>query len=519
MIPLPFLEYNLSHPHPKGHWFLLATVVVFLAITPVLVLVNFTTLGFELVPTLRSEWRDASAPLETWWGTRRLPPMLRPRTPRCQPKDLGRGDNFRVTGSLFDYTVMSTWNTSHTNATGVQDQERVEYKGESFANCYVSTARYDYSMAAQTHSVVVGVYCPGYKEYPIELTMQTTVTFSWELSQDFIGQYYGGGLDLDRIKFTTTDYRKTVLAVLDVISTDANSILYNPNLPVPPLSIRVFFNKLDAETAMLPDKPATSRLTYMNGTQPIQYPTEAFIYTNTVFNLVYVVMDAVNHDLGNTAPNMFKNASRFNEVVYNNGAPPGIAETNWALGTRSWYYGYIPGQFRTWAEALRNGQPANISLANVGGPDKSAMAAAYICPTYELKPTNALLTSVFVGSATMTLSIWGAWMFFTAFLARKIMAPQVICYCDDCKARRLREAMRLEEFRRRTANLRGAGIFTNLLARLGVTGRSKNIIYPEDLDPEDHGYNAVPHSGRPMLEHASDSKKVSDVGDSPTGEK
>ncbi|EUC63643.1 transmembrane protein, putative [Rhizoctonia solani AG-3 Rhs1AP] len=523
MVPLPFLEYTLSHPHPKGHWFLLATVIVFLATTPLLILVNFATLGFELVPSLQTEWRSHTVPLETLWGTRRLPPLLRPRTiPRCEPKELGRGDSFRVTGSLFDYTVMSTWNQSHRSlAAGVQEQERVAYKGESFADCFVSTARYDYSLSEQTHSVIAGVRCPGYKEYPIEITMQTTVTFSWELTKDFIGQYYGGGLDLLNLT-ETSDYRKTVLAVLDVIASDALGILQKRNLSVPPLSIRVFFRNLDPDTAILPDRATTSRMTYVNGTQPDSYPAEGFIYTNTIYNLVYVVMDAINLDLGNTrSPNMFRNISRFPQVVFNNQAPSGInSETNWSKGLiQSFYYGHIPDQYQTWAETLRKDPPANITLANLSGPNKSTMATTYLCPTYELKPTNALLTSVFVGSSTMILSVWGAWMFFTAFLARKIMAPQVICYCDDCKARRLKEAMRTEAFRRRTANQNNTGFFTRLMARMGVEGRPKNIIYPADLDPEDQGYDTIPHSGRPMLEHMPDSKKVSDLGGSATGEK
>lgn len=525
MIPLPFLEYNLSHPHPHANWFLLATVVIFLATSPVLVLVNFTTLGFELVPALRPDWRNSNAPLETWWGTRRLPPLLRPRTPRCEPKELGRGDSFRLTGSLFDYTVMSAWNQSHANITGVQEQERVEYKGESFADCYVTTVRYEYSMSERTHSVNVGVRCPGYKEYPIQITMQTTVVFSWELTKDFIGQYYGGGLDLMNIA-GSTDYRKTVLAVLDVIASDALGILskQNPRISVPPLSMRVFFIDLDPETALLPDRTTTSSLTYVNGSQPDQFPSEAFIYTMTIFNLMYVVIDAVNLDLGNTrSPNLFRNMSRLPEVVdANRAAPPINNETEWAKGrTQSFYYGRIPDQYQTWAETLLKGPPANISLTNVMGPDRSVMATTYLCPTYELKPTNALLASVFVGSSTMILSVWGGWMFFTAVLARKLMAPQVICYCDDCKARRLREAMRTEDLRRRGVNRGNAGrhIFSNLMARMRANRRANNTVYPADSDPEDQGHDTVPRLGRPMLEHTADSKNISYISSPPTGEK
>ena len=37
---LPKLEYGLTHPHPRNRWFLFSTIVLFLLVTPVLVLVN-----------------------------------------------------------------------------------------------------------------------------------------------------------------------------------------------------------------------------------------------------------------------------------------------------------------------------------------------------------------------------------------------------------------------------------------------------------------------------------------------
>lgn len=71
---------------------------------------------------------------------------------------------------------------------------------------------------------------------------------------------------------------------------------------------------------------------------------------------------------------------------------------------------------------LRAGQ--TIRLGNVTGlPDQSNMVTTYLCPTYQLKPVKSLLTSIFVGTATMFLSVWSAWMFFTTFIARRIQPP------------------------------------------------------------------------------------------------
>ena len=63
-----------------------------------------------------------------------------------------------MTASLFDYTVMSVWNTTKaTSNSQVREQERVEYRGESFASCSVNTVQFDYSMIDDTQTVTVSI--------------------------------------------------------------------------------------------------------------------------------------------------------------------------------------------------------------------------------------------------------------------------------------------------------------------------------------------------------------------------
>ncbi|CAE6436338.1 unnamed protein product [Rhizoctonia solani] len=444
MTQKPALKDETGHPYPNGHWWLYFTIVLFVLALPALVIFNLITQGSELVPSLQPIFRsDGATPPDTWWG-KRLPPQLSPGLPPCEPQGLGRGDVFRLTASLFDYKVMSTWNTTKGNAqmtAGKQEQERVEYRGESFADCFVNTARYDYSLGEQTHSVTVGVFCPGYSEYPIQVSMQTTMAFAWEVTKDFIGQYYGPGLDLMNLT-DTTGFQQTVLAVLEVISTDALTILHKPHLSAHPLSMRVFFEL--NETAIVPDQAAASTLTYVNGTQPDQFPEEAFIYINSVYNLVYAAVDAVNLDIGNRrSPNMFRDASRLRQVISPNQAPPGINASNWAEGSRSIYYGMLTEGRETWADMLLNGLPANITLGNPTGlPDESAMVTTYLCPVYVVKPLKSLLASVFIGSAAMSSSAWSAWLLFVALLAKGQMEPRAQCECSHCQERRRDEAVR-----------------------------------------------------------------------------
>lgn len=53
---------------------------------------------------------------------------------------------------------MSAWNTAkaNTSPSAMQEQERLEYRGESFANCQVNNTRFDYSLLDDTHTVTVG---------------------------------------------------------------------------------------------------------------------------------------------------------------------------------------------------------------------------------------------------------------------------------------------------------------------------------------------------------------------------
>ncbi|CAE6455494.1 unnamed protein product [Rhizoctonia solani] len=275
---LPTLKDQTGHPYTNGHLWLCLTILLSVLTLPPIVVFNIITQGSELVPWLQPTFNPDNTNLEQWWGTRYLPKRLRPALPQCQPQEVGRGDIFQLSASMFVYTVMGTWNTSHSPIED-QGQNKVGYRGESFANCSVANALYDYSLSERTHSVAVGVRCPGYDDYSVALSVQTTMTFASETTKSFIGQYYGPGLDLlDLTK--TTNYRQTALAVLDVISTDALSILSRQHLPVAPLRMRVYFDDITDTEALLPDQTTTSSITYVNGSQTNNMPAEGFIYSS-----------------------------------------------------------------------------------------------------------------------------------------------------------------------------------------------------------------------------------------------
>ncbi|CAE6453794.1 unnamed protein product [Rhizoctonia solani] len=532
MFRVPALEYSLSHPHPRGRLFFFATLVIFLLSLPVIVIVNIVTLGSELVPSLQPNFESTDSRLDKWWDTHRLPPLLRPKPARCEPKELGRGDKFRLTPSLFDYTVMSTWNVSRpVGADGVRLQERVEYQGQPFSGCYVNDARFEYSLVEQTQTVNVGVECPGNQsaDYPIYVTMQTNMVFAWELNKDFIGQYYGSILGIDSINGTSSsDYRKQVLAALQVIATDSLTIMSRDHLSNPALSMRLYF-KVDPDTAEA--LPATEALTYTNGTYLQSFPSEAFIYVDTIYNLVNVATSAVNLDLVNKrTPNIFTNATFFKARIEPNLPPEDINSTDWAEGTRTFYYGNLTSGYQTWAQMLLDGKP--VELGNPTElPEDSAMVTTYLCPAYKVKPTNSLLSSVFVGSATMTLSVWGVWMLITTFLAKRIAPPRVQCHCPACKDRNEAEAREAEardakkeqkEAEAARAKVEGSttpGTLARLKALVGARGSVAPSSTPESSSGTGVTATTLTYDDEPKSERPRHSKQQSGYSDFLKGDK
>ncbi|KAG8736078.1 hypothetical protein FRC10_009724 [Ceratobasidium sp. 414] len=306
------------------------------------------------------------------------------------------------------------------------------------------------------------------------------MVFANEIAKDFVGQYYGSGQEMvDITGGDPSNYRKVVMAVLNMLSTDFLAILGGQHLLEPPLSMSLI---LAADRNMTTTVSVASAVTYVNGTRGL-LPDEANIYMDSMTNLVNAVMDAVNLDLGSQRyQNLYMNATTFQQAIVPNPPPAGIPSSNWAArpDSHSFYYGRIKPPYQTWAEMLLAGQPVTVG-ALTGLPDQSAMATTYLCPTYRAKPTGRLLASVFVGSATMITAVWGVWMLLTTFLAKCIMEPResvcvfrrvlpnqsrtfagVQCLCDLCKGIQAREEEARGGGEAETMDPVGAGVFAGL---------------------------------------------------------
>ncbi|CUA66691.1 hypothetical protein RSOLAG22IIIB_00135 [Rhizoctonia solani] len=423
---MQILQYNLTHPYPRNKLFTTATIIAIVIALPILVMVNIITVGHELVPSLQPSF-EPNTTVNSWWATTPLAPLLRLKAPRCQPKDFGRGDTFRLSPSLFEYKVLSSWRSNGTLTS--KDEGRVEYKGGSFDWCVVTGMRFDLNVLEATQTLTASIECPN---YPVRAVLETSVVFATEISKDFVGQYYGSDINIFYfVDGNSTDYRRLVFAALDVISTDSLSILDGNRINWLSLSTRADLSSGEpffrVTTTMA--RNGTSSM-FQNNTMG-----DVELYRPTIVNLMRTVQHAVLLDLGNAGPgNIFTNASAINGTFSPN--PPfngfdSAVSGPW-VGKNAFSYGFVEAPYLTFAEMLRAGVPTNITaaLGNLSGlPKNSTMITNYMCPTYQARPIKSFLANIFIGTATMVLSAWAAWKFITEKFARRIQEPCVTCSC------------------------------------------------------------------------------------------
>lgn len=271
----------------------------------------------------------------------------------------------------------------------------------------------------------VGVVCLATPEYLVYILMETKLVFARMLNKDLVGQYSGPD-QLYLLGSDASDYRTVAFAVLNTISTDSLNVMDGQHLSNPVLSISISFGQ-PFKAGILDMHPTSAVLTYTNGTKSV-WPDEAGVYNTSIYNLMNVAAHTVDLELGCAGPeNIYLNHTVLNETISPNRAPLGTAPANWAEGYPSFIYGNVTPPYQTWAEMLLAGQ--TITLGNATGlPSDTKMVTSYLCPSYKLKPIRSLLTSVFVGTATMVLSLWAAWMFVTTFIAKRIQKPRELTF-------------------------------------------------------------------------------------------
>ncbi|CAE6426960.1 unnamed protein product, partial [Rhizoctonia solani] len=340
------LEYALTHPYPRSKLFTTITFVLIALVLPVLVIVNIITVGHELVPSLRPDFQQNDT-VPSWWVTTPLAPILRRKAPLCQPKDFGRGDTFRLSPSLFEYKVLSSWRTDTNITSG--DEGRVEYRGGSFNQCYVYSIRFDLDIIESTQTLTVAIVCP---VSPVVAFLETRIVFAIEVSKDIVGQYYGYGIDvIGLVGEESWDYRRIVFAMMDVISTDSLSILDRNRVDWLSLSTRAAVNEENPvfSTTNIMAKNGTG---YMTGNNTMG---EAEVYRATITNLMRVVQHAVQLDLSNPgSDNIFTNSSAINSTFSANPPPAGIDPNTW-VDKNSFRYGWVTAPHSTFAGMLRAG--------------------------------------------------------------------------------------------------------------------------------------------------------------------
>ncbi|KAG9122546.1 hypothetical protein FRC07_001028 [Ceratobasidium sp. 392] len=326
------------------------------------------------------------------------------KPPACQPRDIGRGDRIRLTPSLFEYQVLTVWLNPFTE--NAIDTNRAH-------------------LLDRTQTVTTNLWCP---VEAAGFEMLTSATFAAQRSKDFVPNYFADRYDVRLMlaKSDWHDYRKAALGILDVVSRDSLAMMGWSRVQLSP-PILSLSTEID-----LSDTPVFQEtyVTYMNGTtrRSKALTGPALAYQDVIMNLVTAVVHAIYLDLRSPLPNIFTNPSMINEVFALARPPSNVSLDDWVHETKSWFFGTITPPYQTWAQMVLAGLPKNITLGDLTDwPEDSHMVTDYLCPSYRLKPTSSLLASIFIGTASMFLSAWAAWVVISAFVAEKLRNP-----CEKC---------------------------------------------------------------------------------------
>ncbi|KAJ1304451.1 hypothetical protein OPQ81_005598 [Rhizoctonia solani] len=281
---------------------------------------------------------------------------------------------------------------------------------------------FQHSTAQRTQTVTAAVMCP---EYPVRVYMEAPVLLAMDEHRGVVGQYYGYDMKMqDMGDEDTRDYRRSVFGMIDLISTDSLGIVLGQHLEAPVSELNLSGDVVESDLNITFHG---GTIVYQNGTA-IQIGTnnnlaQAEIYRASITNIMLAVQHAVELDLGDPGPNnIFINAAAVNNAFNPNVAPVQVDPGLWMGNHSSYAYGYVVPPYQTWAQMIRAGLPQELPIGNLTGrPWDSKMLTNYLCPFYKLKPTGALLSGVFIGTATMILSVWAAWMTLSAIIAKRAL--------------------------------------------------------------------------------------------------
>ncbi|QRV98707.1 hypothetical protein RhiJN_26726 [Ceratobasidium sp. AG-Ba] len=158
----------------------------------------------------------------------------------------------------------------------------------------------------------------------------------------------------------------------------------------------------------------------------------------TITNLLVAIRDAIYLDIGNIAPsNIYANKTSFNDMIKVDEYGVKLNQImfehgNWtklnADPISTWGWGNTSNVNITWAQAFTStsGLTNNITLP-IGLPANrtaSVIDIDYLCPQYKMKSWGNLLMSVFVGTFSMYVAIYGVFARLASTLDRKRKGPQ-----------------------------------------------------------------------------------------------
>ncbi|KAF8604530.1 hypothetical protein BDV93DRAFT_605843 [Ceratobasidium sp. AG-I] len=451
------LEYPITNKYTIPYLPLVFYLISFWTLC-LLIPLNIALVGSDVVSTLRS---DPTSVIDPWWMPSFWPGFMRLRTlPQiCQPASITDNMPLRTNSSVPAFTYV----LRHGSAIGYDTNDPASriypapYMGNPLSNCQVNTITLVMQLPAKTMTYTITVRCElgGNKKFSFQIP--DNVTFSTVYQRSSNGDL-GPDDMIDYLAFNVipeagairvaesslqalpanSSSSNNVLGVLDAFQADlfqmlwAQMSVWNSRGDTYPVTNVVewaagplcranisVYGPLNTTCDGDTDVRRIARWYGAIGDRTYQAGFMAS-FNVTLINMFVAMRDAVMIDLGNVNPatNIYLNKSYFDTAIrvdpYFASAAPIVIGLNNSLGPITeeiyWHsctWGWNCVNTTTWAEALLTA-PENTPVNNLVLPYKpnnpqapSVLSFSYLCPTFQRKPTDSLLISVFVATATM----------------------------------------------------------------------------------------------------------------------
>ncbi|QRW13286.1 hypothetical protein RhiLY_12285 [Ceratobasidium sp. AG-Ba] len=425
-----------------------------------LVVVNLALVGYDEVTVTMPDPNITE--YDQWWAPKSLPSALKFRTKPgdCQEVTLPLNTALRTNSSLplFTYYLTNNLNQFDSQKDSLGLRGQTPYQANPMNICRVQNMTLTMEPRILSFAVSTSLLCDPVGDPPRSRRFQTTFKrardsrFRFDSVLDYMAYTAAPNeTDVSRYQILSRDGPPkdpyvNALGAIDALATDLIHMMWMRKVtwfhindtanqsPVPELGSMSWDSRPDSR---LPTDP--SRLNWGTYTEGYWYKGNYVRTINTtIVNMFLAMRDAIYLDIGYVLPeNIYVNKTTFDQVIkidpYGTELTPitwqyNLDGINTSTTLCSWGWGCTRNINTTWAQEFTStGQQVNnISLPIVlpSPLPASVLDIVYLCPQYKLKSWGDLLVSLFTGTFTMYVTLYGIFAWLAPMLDRKRKGPQ-----------------------------------------------------------------------------------------------